>query len=255
MRTVPHLARARLALSVCLVVSAACRSAPSPEEAPLPITRPASREEEVTLLSADSVLFDAVIRAQLNGTGDEYPFRLERFRYDSRPYGTATGYPEVFAGVQGIDPTLSFPRAGRSAIRRLAENRKRILKTNGIPEGGPTTYSQCAGVRVPEPPPPRGSKSTALSKKRADVHAGCPKTREYYLTVGLPIRGQPPGLRNVRDTRGDRVSLKGDVWTALVDVHSAGPNGWSSSQYAWLFRRDGSGRPVLESTILVGVVE
>ena len=84
---------------------------------------------------------------------------------------------------------------------------------------------------------------------------GCPKTPIYYLTVGLPIRGQPPGLRNVRDTRGDRVTLRGDVWTALVDVHFAGPNGWSKSQYAWLFKRDDSGRPVLESTILVGVVE
>jgi hypothetical protein len=51
------------------------------------------------------------------------------------------------------------------------------------------------------------------------------------------------------------VALKGDVWTTLVDVYSAGPNGWSISQYAWIFRRDGSSRPTLESTILVSVVE
>lgn len=256
MRSTQRLKRVRLALSVCFVVSAACRSGgPSPEEAPRPITRPATREEELTLISADSAVFDAVVRAQLAGKDDEYPYRLNGMRYDSRPYGTPSGYPEVFAGVQGIDPTLSFPRAGKPAIRRLSENRKRILKENGVPEGGPVAYDQCAGVRVPEPPPPRGTKSTAASRKRADVHAGCPKTPIYYLTVGLPIRGQPPGLRNVRDTRGDRVTLRGDVWTALVDVNSVGPNGWSSSQYAWLFRRDGSGRPVLESTILVGVVE
>jgi hypothetical protein len=251
------MARASQAVSLCLVVGAACRSAPSPEETeiPVPITRSATREEELTLISADSVLFDAVVRAQLSGKDDEYPVRLKGFRYDSRPYGTPSGYPEVFAGVQGIDPTLTFPRAGNRAIRRLTANRKRILKEMGVPEGGPVVYDQCAGVRVPVPPPPRGSKSTAASKKRADVHAGCPKTPIYYLTVGLPIRGQPPGLRNVRDTRGDRVTLRGDVWTALVDVYSAGPSGWSKSQYAWLFKRDDSGRPVLESTILVGVVE
>jgi len=95
----------------------------------------------------------------------------------------------------------------------------------------------------------------AARVKRADVHAGCPKAPEYYLTVGLPIRGQPDGLRNVRDTRGRRVSLRGDVWTVLVDEHSAGPKGWSWSQYAWLFRRGWRGRLDLASTILIGVVE
>ncbi|MDP9202573.1 MAG: hypothetical protein M3P26_11670 [Gemmatimonadota bacterium] len=238
-----------------MVASAACRSFLSREEPPRPITRAASPEEELTLIRADSEMFEAVVRAQLAGRDDEYPYHLERLRYDSRPYGTPSGYPEVFAGVQGVDPTLSFPRAGKRAIRRLAENRKRILQMNGVPEGGPVAYSQCAGVRVPVPPPPRGSTSAARSKKRVDVHAGCPRTRDYYLTVGLPIRGQPAGLWNARDTRGDRVRLRGDVWTTLVNLHSAGPNGWSSSQYAWLFRRDGSARPVLASTILVSVVE
>lgn len=254
MTTAHNLKRARLVLSLCLVASAACRSTPGPEEAPRPITRPATREEEVTIISADSLLFDAIVRAQLSGKDDEYPYRLKGFRYDSRPYGTSTGYPEIFAGVQGIAPTLSFPRASNRAIRRVTENRKRILKGAGVPEGGPVVYDQCAGKGVPEPPPPRGSRSAARSRKRPDVHAGCPKTPIYYLTVGLPVRGQPPGLRNVRDTRGDRVTLRGDVWTVLVDVHSAGPNGWSKSQYAWLFKRD-SGRPVLESTVLVSVIE
>ena len=255
MRAAPHLTLPRLAWSFGLIAIAACRSVPSPEEAPTRITRAATREEELTLISADSVVFDAVVRAQLADRDDQHPYHLGRLRYDSRPYGTSSGYPEVFAGVQGIGPTMTFPRAGARAIRRLIENRKRILKMNGVPEGRPVTYDQCAGVRVPVPPPPRGSMSAARSKQRANVHAGCPKTPEYYLTVGLPVRGQPEGLRNARDSRGKRVSLSGDVWTTLVDVHSAGPNGWSSSQYAWLFQRDGSGRAVLASTILVSVVE
>jgi hypothetical protein len=239
-----------LAWIFCLIAIASCRSA-QPRQIPSS-GRPATPEEEVTLIRADSDVFAAVVRAQLEGDGEDYPHRLERLRYDPRPYGTRTGYPEVFAGVQGIDPTLSFARAGESAIDQLVDNRKQILQTSGVAAGGPVSYSQCAGVRVPPPPPVRGS---AARLKRADVHAGCPKAPEYYLTVGLPIRGQPDGLRNVRDTRGRRVSLRGDVWTVLVDEHLAGPKGWSWSQYAWLFRRGWRGRLDLASTILIGVVE
>jgi hypothetical protein len=254
MKTAQHLALARVAWSFCVFAIAACRSARAPEEVPRPITRAATHAEELTLIRADSEMFDGVVRAQLEAKDGEYPSHLERLRYDARPYGTPSGYPEIFAGVQGIDPTLSFPRAGKPAIDHLAQIRREILRRNGVPEGGPTTYKQCAGVRVPAPPPPRGA--SASRAKRPDVHAGCPKTREYYLTVGLPVRGQPAGLWNARDSRGDRVSLRGDdVWTALVDVHAAGPNGWSWSQYAWIFRRDRSGRAELANTILIGVVE
>jgi hypothetical protein len=52
------------------------------------------------------------------------------------------------------------------------------------------------------------------------------------------------------------VALGGDVWTILVDEHSAGPQGWSWSQYAWLFKRGRwNGRLELAATILIGVVE
>ena len=241
-----------LAWIFCLIAIASCRSA-QPRQVPSS-GRQATPEEEVTLIRADSGVFAAVVRAQLDGGREDYPFHLERLRYDPRPYGTRSGYPEVFAGVQGIDPTLSFARAGESAIDQLIDNRKQILQMSGAPGGGPISYSQCAGVRVPLPPPVRGSASSARAK-RADVHAGCPKAPEYYLTVGLPIRGQPDGLRNVRDTQGRRVSLRGDVWTVLVDEHSAGPKGWSWSQYAWLFRRNWRGRLDLAATILIGVVE
>jgi hypothetical protein len=246
----------RLAWVSCLVVGAACQSAPTVKPRPVqdePGPRRPSPEEELTLIRADSEVFAAVVRAQLAAGDDEYPFRLERVRYDSRPYGTPSGYPEVFAGVQGIDPTLTFTRAGESAIEQLIDNRKQILRLTGLGAGGPVSYRQCAGVRVPQPPPPRGT--SAARTRSADVHSGCPKTPEYYLTVGLPIRGQPDGLKNIRDTHGRRVSLRGDVWTALVDEHSAGPQGWSWSQYAWMFRRNRSGRLELETTVLIGVVE
>jgi len=244
----------RLSLAVlgwsCLVASAACRSGSGPggnaAEPPPPV---------LTLIDMDSAVFAAVVRRQLDG-GDEYPRRLERFRYDSRPYGTNSGYPEVFAGVEGIDPTLSFPRSSQSEseISVLVETRKRILRMNGVQEGGLVSYNQCAGAGIPTPPPPRG-RSSARRSKPLNVHAGCPKASEYYLTVGLPIRGQPPGLRDMRDTRGDRVRLDDDVWTVLVDETWTRPTGWSKSTYAWLFKRNRSGQLELANTILVGVVQ
>jgi hypothetical protein len=246
-----RLSLAILGWSACLIASAACRSISIPGRSEPP------PKPELTLVQVDSQVFAAVVRGQLDGgDGDDYPRHLERFRYDSHPYGTNSGYPEVFAGVEGVDPTLSFPRTNRSEseIGFLVDTRKRILETNGIPEGGPGGYSQCAGAGVPTPPPPRGRSSTRRAKPQ-DVHAGCPKTPEYYLTVGLPIRGQPPGLRNVRDTRGDRVRLDGEVWTVLVDETLTTAGGWKRSEYAWLFRRNRSGRLELANTILVGVVD
>jgi hypothetical protein len=244
-----RLSLAILGWSCCLVTAAACGSVSVP-------ARNYPREPTLALIDVDSQVFAAVVRGQLDGGNDAYPYRLERFRYDSRPYGTNSGYPEVFAGIQGIDPSLSFPRASQSEseIRILMQTRKRILQMNGVREGERVSYPQCAGAGVPVPPPPRG-RSSARGSKPANVHAGCPKATSYYLTVGLPIRGQPPGLRDIRDTRGRRVRLDGDVWTVLVDETSVGPAGWKQSQYAWLFERDRSGRLELASTILVGVVK
>lgn len=253
MKTAQHLTLVGLAWCASFAATAACRSLPSREEPRTPITGKISPKEELSLIRVDSGIFAAVVRAQLAGGEDNYPFHLERLRYDPRPYGTRSGYPENFSGVQGIDPTLTFARAEGSAIDQLTDNRKQILKMNGVRAGGPISYPQCAGVRVPTPPPPRRSAPTRT--RRPDVHAGCPKQAEYYLTVGLPIREQPEGLRNARDTRGRRVSVRGDIWTVVVDERSFGPQGWSWSQYAWLFRRSRGGELDLAATILIGTVE
>lgn len=250
MKAIRRRSLAILGWGCCVVVGAACRSASVPmREGNVP------GEPALTLIDIDSAVFASVVRGQLGGGDGDYPRRLERYRYDSRPYGTNSGYPEVFAGIEGIDPTLSFPRASQSEseIGYLVQTRKRILETNGAPEGKLISYPQCAGSAVPVPPPPKVKSSRRA--KPMDVHAGCPKLPEYYLTVGLPIRGQPPGLRDLRDTRGDRVSLDGEVWTVLVDETWTRPAGWSRSTYAWLFRRDRSGRLELANTILIGVVD
>jgi hypothetical protein len=206
----------------------------------------------MTLIQADSEVFEAVVRAQLAADDQNYPHHLDGVRFDARPYGTASGYPENFAGVEGIDPTLTFGRAGQSEIEDLVFNRKEVLDAVGAAQGHIPTYRQCAGAGVPTPPPVRGSKTRV---KATNVYAGCPRSPEYYLTIGLPVRGQPEGLRNARDSRGRRISLKGDIWTALVEERMIGPHGWTVSQYGWLFRRDKAGKLELENTILIGVIQ
>src|ERR1051325_2323611 len=188
---------------LALVAPVACKSAPADVETrPTPVLpkRPATHEEEVTLIRADSELFAAVVRAQLRAGSDGYPLHIDELRYDPRPYGSRNGYPELGAGVQGAAPELSFPRASEEAISEVSENGGRILQDHNMPEGTPFFYPQCAGINVPRPPPPRRSTSRGGT---TNVHAGCPKQPESYVTVGLPLRGQPEGLKKVRDTRGD----------------------------------------------------
>ena len=245
-----------LILTTCLAADA-CRSLPNAAEPDPPprvyVPRPASHEEEMTLIRADSEVFAAVVRAQLDAGSDEYPFRIDELRYDPRPYGSRNGYPEIGAGVQGVAPELYFGRAEQDAIDQIAENRKAILRMRGVPEGRPFNYPQCAGVKVPQPPP---SRKGSTRSRPSNPHAGCPKKPVSYVTVGLPLRGQPEGLKTIRDTRGDRIDVGGDVWTTLVDEYVAGPNGWSHTQHAWIFKRSRwSGRLDLAATIQTGSVE
>ena len=110
-------------------------------------------------------MFAAVVRAQLGAGDDEYPYHIEELRYDPRPYGTRNGYPDIGAGVQGAAPELYFARAGQDAIDQIAENRKLILQQRHVPEGSPFNYPQCAGVKVPKPPPSRrGSDPRAFAR-------------------------------------------------------------------------------------------
>ncbi len=248
MKAIRRLPLEVVALSCCVVLSAACRSGPDPVQIPPPERLP-------SLVDVDSMVFAAVVRGQLEGSEDSYPYRLTRFRYDSSPY-RGTLYPDVLAAVEGTASVLSFPRENQSEseLNFLIDTRKRILRANGVREGRPVLYAQCAGAGVPTPPPPaRPRRRSARSVPALSVHAGCPKADEYFLTVGLPIHGPPAGLRNIRDTRGRRVRLDDVAWTVLVDETAVGPAGWRQSRYAWLYERTPSGGLELAHTILVGV--
>ena len=250
--------RLLLAASVLTGSLAACGSSPStPETAPAPriyTPRAATPDEETMLIRADSEVFAAVLRAQLHAGTDEYPFRIRELRYDPRPYGTRNGYPDMPAGVQGVAPELYFAKAGGSAIDKIAENRKVILELNNVPAGSPFNYQQCAGRQVPTPPPVRGKSGTRA--KSTDVHSGCPKKPESYLTVGLPLRGQPEGLKYIPNTSGEKVDIDGDVWTVLVDEYTTGPGGGRRLQNAWNFKRSRWNRRLeLAATIQTAVIE
>ena len=245
-----------LALANCLAL-AACKTASPNDELPAPTRvyspRPATHEEEMSLIRADSEVFAAVVRTQLQADRDDYPRHIEELRYDPHPYGTRDGYPELGAGVQGVAPELYFARAGQDAIDQISANRKIILELRNVPEGSPFNYPQCAGVRVPQPPPPKRGSTRA---KPVNVHAGCPKKSQSYVTVGLPLRGQPEGLKKIRDTHGDLQDFGDDVWTTLVDEYIAGPQGWSRTQHAWIFKRGRfSGRLDLAAAIQTAVIE
>ncbi len=245
------LARPLVAIGCCLLLTAACRSAPGSGAIE-------PRERPLSLFDVDSMVFAAVVRGQLEGSEDAYPYRLTRFRYDSSPYPTNVGYPQTLPGVEGTAPTLSFPRASesQSELDFVVNTRKRILRANDVPEGKTVFYAQCAGAGVPEPPPPVQPRGRSARRAVArGIHSGCPKADEHYLTVGLPIHGQPPGLRNSRDTRGRRVRLDANGWTVLVDELTVGPKGWRQSQYAWLFERNRSGGLDLAHTVLVGATQ
>ncbi len=250
-KAIRRLPLAMLGWSCCLVLSVACRSGSGG-------VRNDARERTLSLVDVDSLVFAAVVRGQIDGSDNAYPYRLTRFRYDSSPYRANVGYPDVLTGVEGTAPTLSFPRVSESEseLNYMINTRKKILRANDVSEGRTVFYSQCAGAGVPVPPPPAQPRGRAARRVTGlGVHAGCPKSDEYYLTVRLPINGYPPGLRNSRDTRGRTVKRDDVAWTVLVDQTAVGPAGWRQSQYAWVFERDRSGGLELAHTILVGVIQ
>jgi hypothetical protein len=212
--------------------------------------------QQVPLIRADSEVFEAVVRAQLAGAAKDYPYHLDGLRYDSRPSSPIVAFRITAQPSRRSAGSGLFQTPDPATLDRLAANRKKILERAGVEAGGPFPETNCAGVRVPAPPPPPPGSPTSARPSQSDIHAGCPRRDENYLTVSLPVRGQPTALNGHPDPKGRRVSLTGEVWTVVVEKNSAGPSGSTWSQDAWLFTRNPSnGRLQLADTILLGVVE
>jgi hypothetical protein len=212
-------------------------------------------EQQVALIRADSEVFEAVVRAQLAGTAKSYPYHLDGLRYESRPSIPVAAFPIIAPRSKKPGATGPFEAPDSMMMDRLAMNREQILKGAGVEEGGPLRYPNCAGVLVPPPPPPIGS-SPSASTNRPDVHASCPRHEESSVTVSLPIRGEPEALKRFPNPKGRGLNLTGEVWTAVVEENTAGPNGSMWSQHAWVLTRlPSSHRLELADTNLLGVIE
>jgi hypothetical protein len=229
-----------------LIGAFGCRSLPAKDNL---------SEQQLALIRADSEVFEAVVRAQLAGSMKDYPYHLDGLRYESRPSIPVAAFPIIAPRSKKPGAAGPFEAPDLMMMDRLAMNRKQILKRAGVEEGGPLRYPDCAGVLVPPPPPPVGSSPTARTTP-PDLHASCPRHSESYVTVSLPIRGEPEALKRFPNPKGRPVNLTGEVWTVVVEENTAGPNGSMWSQSAWVLTRlPSSHRLELADTNLLGVIE
>jgi hypothetical protein len=242
-----HVLRAVCVVGATSLIGAfACRSLPARENL---------SEQQIALIRADSDVFEAVVRAQLAGNMKDYPYHLDGLRYDSRPSIPVAAFPITAPRFKKPGATGPFEAPDSRMMDRLAMNRKQILKRAGVEDGGPLRYPNCAGVLVPPPPPPVGS-SPSTSTPRPDLHASCPRNFQSYVTVSLPIRGEPEALKRFPNPKGRRLNLTGEVWTVVVEEDTAGPSGSMWSQHAWILTRlPSSHRLELADTNLLGIVE
>ena len=234
-------------LSVALLGILACRSLqPRGNLSP----------EQLALVRADSEVFAAVVHPQREAGGAATLYALDSVRFDARPYGEPQLFRESAGGGQGYDPGKLFDRPDSAMMSRLTENRRRILKMYGVPEGGAFFYPQCSGTLAPPPPPPAPGSPRPVGANRSGPRLGCPNVQETYLTVGVPVRGEPESLRKMNGPGGKRVDVSGDVWTVIVDEHYAGPSGQNWFQHAWVLRRNPStGQLAVAATILLAWAE
>lgn len=212
--------------------------------------------QQVPLVRADSEVFEAVVRAQLAATKKDYPFHLDGLRYDSRPSTPIVAFRITARPTRRADTSGLFQTPDAATLSRLTASRRQILERAGVEEGGPFPETNCAGVLVPPPPPPPPGSPTSARTSQPDIHAGCPRRDQNYLTVSLPVRGQPKSLIDTVGPGRHTPKLKGEVWTVVVEEASAGPGGSMWSQHVWLFTRNPSnGRLQLADTVLLAIIE
>jgi hypothetical protein len=136
------------------------------------------------------------------------------------------------------DPAvLSHRNNTRAAISaKELDARRGVLHDLGIPEiSDDGDWGNCPGVMVPPPPPP------GIDRKKT----GCPKSRSFAVTVGLPRAGgaylPPPGAVDQREID------KGKGYVAVrALITFRGPEGMSMTAYDFVMARDPSGWKVVK---------
>ena len=193
-------------------------------------------------MHADGEIFEAVVRSQVSDIAKLEPRSARAFRFDSRPVGDNTDLAVTPEHPRPLDLSDAEDTVSANALRSMVEQRKEILRSIGVEEGGPFNYPECGGTRTRRS---HDSTSTLAAPK-------CPKFVRRYVTVGLPYRGAAPLLDKARPPESPRPDSRGEQWTVLVTESSVGPGGQQWRQYVTLFRRDSeSGRLTLAERFLL----
>jgi len=185
-------------------------------------------DAERSLVRADGEIFESVVHSQLSDSSDQRLGQAGALRFDARPAGDN-------AELAGDRPTrLELTDAADSVYANahdaIIEQRKDILKSIGVEEGGPFNYPECGGTRTRKP---KDSIQLLPAPK-------CPTSIQRYVTVGPPYRGASQLLDRVRPTTAPVPDSSGEQWTVLVTESNVGPGGQQWRQYVTLFRRDAS---------------
>jgi hypothetical protein len=225
------------ALAIAIAGQAACR--PSLVATPPDLNR--------TIVGVDSEAFEFVVRMELTGNGNNYPFKLTGLRVDARPESThpSSGFPSA----AGMSAGVLVPRDSALAqfrLRNVIATRRVILKKLGVPEGGYLPYPKCAGTLAPPAgpglPPVRGE---------------CPSESHSYVLIENPVRGVASELDALNQARGAKpIDTTGEVWSVVVEERMAGPGGQMWQRHAWVLGRNpASGKLRLLDTILLAIAE
>lgn len=200
---------------------------------------------ERAIVGADGEIFESVARDQLPSPRDTLGVATSPLRIDSRPAGDNTelaSTPDRPKQLELGEPGDSIPPGVAEVI---VEQRKAILASLGIADGGPFDYPECGGAR------PRFRDSTVTL-----TGPNCPSQVSRYVTVGLPYRGASPLLDKVRPQNSPAPDSTVEMWTVLITESSVGPGGQQWRQYVSLFRRDpATGRLAMAERFLLSWAE
>ncbi|HST07823.1 MAG TPA: hypothetical protein VLJ83_06595 [Gemmatimonadaceae bacterium] len=197
-------------------------------------------EAQRSALEADAEAFESIVRSQV---ADSAAGALGFLRVDARPSEDDAVLAGTVEPPRAIDLGQS-PDSLSPLMSRIEDQRRSILGTLKVDEGGPFDFPYCGGAR-------RVSDSS-----EADTLSKCPRQPVRYVTVGAPYHGAAPLLAKLRRPELPVPDSSAELWTLLVSETNVGPGGQQWRQYAWLFRRDrDTARLVVAERFLVSWAE
>jgi len=198
------------------------------------------------IVAADGEIFETVAREQLPAPRDGLGVAASPLRMDSRPAGDNTDLASTPERPKRLELGDSTDTITASVTEVIVAQRKGILASLGITDGGPFDYPECGGAR------PHLAPDSTVSLPGPS----CPAQVSRYVTVGLPYRGASPILEKVRPRNVPAPDSTAEMWTVLITESSVGPGGQQWRQYVSLFRRDSStGRLAMAERFLLSWAE